>query len=53
MENEFGSKPKLIESSGGIFEVEVDGKLVYSKKETGEFPDNEKLIKQIRKQHAS
>jgi selenoprotein W-related protein len=34
----------LIESSGGVFEVVVDGRLVYSKKQTGEFPDEERLI---------
>lgn len=52
MENEFDVKPTLIESSGGVFEVEVNKKLVYSKKETGEFPDNEKLIAQIKKMSA-
>jgi selenoprotein W-related protein len=30
---------KLIPSSGGCFELSVNGKLVYSKLETGEFPD--------------
>ncbi|ALC15593.1 hypothetical protein DSOUD_0806 [Desulfuromonas soudanensis] len=38
----------LIESSGGVFEVVVDGRLVYSKKETGEFPDEELLTEKIR-----
>jgi selT/selW/selH-like putative selenoprotein len=36
---------ELIKSSGGVFEVVVDGKLIYSKKATGEFPDEMKLIK--------
>jgi selT/selW/selH-like putative selenoprotein len=39
LENEFGIKPALVQSSGGIFEVEVDGKLVYSKKATLRFPE--------------
>ncbi len=26
----------------------VDGKLIYSKKQTGEFPDDHELIEQIR-----
>jgi selT/selW/selH-like putative selenoprotein len=34
----------LIESRGGAFEVCVDGKLVYSKKKTGEFPDEAQLL---------
>ena len=32
-------KSTLIEGSGGIFDVIVDGRLVYSKKETGRFPE--------------
>lgn len=35
----------LIPSKGGVFEVEVNGKLIYSKKETGEFPDPKQLCK--------
>ena len=37
----------IIPSSGGVFEIEVDGKLIFSKKELGRFPDEgeaEKLI---------
>jgi selenoprotein W-related protein len=37
---------ELIPSTGGVFEVVVDGVLVYSKKETGEFPDEQLLVKQ-------
>ena len=37
---------ELIPSTGGAFEVVVDGVLVYSKKETGEFPDEQQLVKQ-------
>jgi selenoprotein W-related protein len=32
-------KLTLIPSSGGRFEVEVNGKLIYSKLATGEFPE--------------
>ncbi|MCD6527874.1 MAG: Rdx family protein [Desulfuromonas sp.] len=37
----------LVPSSDGVYEVLVDGELVYSKKRTGEFPDEQQLIKQI------
>ena len=30
---------KLTKGSGGVFDVVVDGKLVYSKRETGRFPE--------------
>jgi len=43
----FRIKVELIKSSGGIFEVVVDGELVYSKKATGDFPDEVQLLKQI------
>jgi selenoprotein W-related protein len=42
----------LIKGSNGIFDVEIDGKLVYSKNETGEFPDEESLIQKIRSDHS-
>ena len=29
----------LIPSGGGVYEVEKNGKLIYSKKKTGEFPE--------------
>ena len=38
---------ELIRSSGGVFEVVAEGALVYSKKATGEFPDEEALIKKL------
>jgi selenoprotein W-related protein len=41
---------KLIPSDGGCFEVTIDGTLVYSKLETGDFPENRRVIDQLRKQ---
>ena len=29
---------ELVKSSGGVFEISLDGELVYSKKATGRFP---------------
>jgi selenoprotein W-related protein len=40
---------ELQPSSGGCFEVTVDGELVYSKLKTGSFPDEDKLVNQIAK----
>jgi selenoprotein W-related protein len=34
------AKLVLVPSGGGKFEVTIDGELVYSKLETGEFPDH-------------
>jgi selenoprotein W-related protein len=35
---------ELVPSDGGCFEVAVDGKQVYSKLQTGEFPDEQGLV---------
>ena len=37
-------KPRLIEGAGGVFEVTVDGKLIYSKKATGRFPEHDEIF---------
>jgi selenoprotein W-related protein len=31
---------ELIRSGGGVFTVEIDGKRVYSKKDSGRFPED-------------
>ena len=37
----------LIPSDGGRFEVEADGKLIWSKKETKEFPAYEDIVSSL------
>jgi selT/selW/selH-like putative selenoprotein len=34
----------LIKSDGGVFEVVADGKKIYSKKQTGRFPEKEEIF---------
>jgi len=38
---------KLVPSSGGVFEVTVNGHKLHSKAETGGFPDFDALLKTI------
>jgi selenoprotein W-related protein len=38
---------KLIPSSGGCFELTADGELLYSKLETGKFPDEGKVVEAV------
>ncbi|MBN3545689.1 Rdx family protein [Fictibacillus barbaricus] len=40
---------ELVPSSGGVFEVSVNGHKIYSKKETGEFPEHELIISELEK----
>jgi selT/selW/selH-like putative selenoprotein len=37
----------ITRGSGGEFEVSVDGKLIFSKKQQGRFPDVEEVLAQI------
>ncbi len=39
------AKVKLIESSGGLFEVTVDGKLVFSKQELGRHAKDGEVVR--------
>ena len=39
----------LVPSTGGAFEVTANGKKVHSKLETGEWPDFDEVVKQIKK----
>ena len=38
---------KLIKSGGGVFEVTVDGDLIFSKKNLGRFPETAEIFKEI------
>lgn len=38
----------MIPSKGGVFEVEIDGELLYSKKATGKHADDEQLLGLLR-----
>ena len=39
---------ELEPSQGGCFELAVNGDVVYSKLETGEFPDENAMLKEVR-----
>jgi selenoprotein W-related protein len=38
LEKKLGIQPQLIKGAGGVFEVKVDGELIFSKKKLGRFP---------------
>jgi selenoprotein W-related protein len=47
IEDRFKIKPQLKKSSGGVFEVLVDDHKIFSKKETGRFPEIEEILSLI------
>jgi selenoprotein W-related protein len=44
----FGVQTELIKGKNGIFDVVVDGNLIYSKHEIGRFPQNDEILKMLR-----
>jgi selT/selW/selH-like putative selenoprotein len=47
IEAKYGMRPQLIKSGGGAFEVFVGGKKIFSKKETGRFPEHSEILSAI------
>jgi selenoprotein W-related protein len=45
-----GLESELIASSGGVFEIEYGGNLVFSKKKLGRFPDQGEVLGLIKKE---
>ena len=39
---------KLVPSGGGAFEVSVNGNKIYSKLQTGQFPDPDAILKAVK-----
>ena len=44
---EIGVEAELIRGDDGIFDVSVDGKRIYSKHETGRFPEPEEILSEL------
>lgn len=39
-----GIDAELIKGAGGVFEVDVDGKRIFSKKAEGRFPEHDEIL---------
>ena len=50
IERHTGVEPLLIEGGGGVFDVAVDGKLIFSKHAVGRFPDSEEVLAKLPRQ---
>ena len=40
---------KLIPGDGGCFEVTLNGELLYSKLQTGDFPENKQILDELKR----
>jgi len=45
---ELGIEAELIKGSGGVFDVIVDGQLIFSKLKTGRFPEDDEVLEHLR-----
>ena len=48
IENSFGLKPVRVEGADGVFDVAVDGHVVFSKHEAGGFIEMSEIVELIR-----
>ena len=42
-----GVESELVQGDNGVFDVVVDGKLIYSKHQTGRFPDPDEILAKL------
>lgn len=52
IKNRFNIAPQLIEGRGGVFDVKADGELIYSKRQTGRFPEHSEVIEALQQRGA-
>ncbi len=48
IKKQLGDDSQLVRGSGGIFEVHVDSKKIFSKKDQGRFPSEKEIVDQLR-----
>jgi selenoprotein W-related protein len=44
LEQRYGIRPRLIKSSGGVYEIKIGDELIWSKKQTRRFPDDQEVF---------
>jgi selenoprotein W-related protein len=47
IKNAHGLEAELIEGAGGIFDVRLDGDLIFSKQEVGRFPEQGEILDRL------
>jgi len=48
IKKQVGVDSQLVRGSGGIFDVHVDNKKIFSKKDVGRFPTEKEIVDQLR-----
>jgi selenoprotein W-related protein len=47
LKSKYDADVQLIKGSGGVFDVKLDGRLIYSKDQTGRFPDHVEVFERL------
>ena len=47
IQKEHGVAAELVAGGGGVFDVERDGKLIFSKHDEGRFPEESEILDQL------
>jgi selT/selW/selH-like putative selenoprotein len=47
IQKKYGVQPVLHEGRGGVFDVAIDGELVFSKYERGRFPEEKEILDEL------
>ncbi|MCH7644803.1 MAG: Rdx family protein [Myxococcales bacterium] len=48
IKSEIGVESEFVCGGGGIFDVVVDGEMIFSKHESGRFPEDDEILSKIR-----
>jgi len=48
IKSEFGVESTLIEGSGGVFDVRVDGSQIWDKHDVGRFPEHDEILHKMK-----
>lgn len=48
IQKEYGAESELIEGSGGVFDVHVNGTQIWSKHDVGRFPEHDEILAKMK-----
>ncbi len=50
MQKDLGAEIELVAGSNGVFDVSMDGNMIYSKFEEGRFPQTDDILARVKKE---
>ena len=53
IKKELGIESKLVRGSGGVFDITVDNRRIFSKHDEGRFPSESEIVEKLRALHSA